>query len=240
MLEIKNLYKNYGDNKVLNGISTTIKKQEIVGIIGPSGSGKSTLLRCMNRLEEKSSGEILFKDKNLYDKKYNQNTLRSQMGMVFQSFNLFPHKKVIDNLIMAPINAKKMPKNEAIKKARELLGKVDLSDKENEYPTSLSGGQQQRIAIARSLAMEPEIMLFDEPTSALDPETIGEVLKVIQGLADQEMTMVIVSHEMGFIEDIATRVIFMDEGSIVEEGPPHQIFRNPKEDRTEKFLSKVL
>ncbi len=240
MLEIKNLKKDFGKTKVLKGINNTINKGEVVVVIGPSGSGKSTFLRCLNRLEEKTEGEILFQGKSLYDHKYNLSKLRAEMGMVFQQFNLFPHRNIIQNLIMAPTNVKGMTKKDAIEKGRDLLSKVNLLEKADVYPSSLSGGQQQRVAIARALAMEPELMLFDEPTSSLDPETVGEVLHVIRQLANDGMTMVIVTHEMGFAKEVGTRIIFMDEGRIIEEDIPQNLFNNPKEERTKAFLDKVL
>lgn len=240
MIRIKNLYKNFGGNRVLNGITTEIKKGEVVVVIGPSGSGKSTLLRCLNLLEMPTAGEIVFEEQNITDKKIDINQIRTKLGMVFQQFNLFPHKTVIENIMVSPIMVKKVSKEEAYLKAVSLLNRVGLLEKENAYPSSLSGGQQQRIAIARALAMEPDVMLFDEPTSALDPEMVGEVLNVMKQLANEGMTMVIVSHEMGFAREVGDRILFMDQGQILEEGPPEQLFNHPKNARTRDFLSKVL
>ncbi len=238
MIEIKNLVKRFGDNEVLKGITETIHDNEVVCVIGPSGSGKSTFLRCINLLEEPTSGEI-YLDGNLIEEK-TINETRARMGMVFQQFNLFPHKTVMGNLTLAPVKVKKMEKNAAETKAQELLEKVGLGDRGSSYPAELSGGQQQRVAIARALAMDPEIMLFDEPTSALDPEMVGEVLEVMKELAAQGMTMVIVTHEMGFAREAADRVFFMDQGYIMEQGTPEEIFENPQNERTKSFLSKVL
>ncbi|MDD6254582.1 MAG: amino acid ABC transporter ATP-binding protein [Eubacteriales bacterium] len=238
MIEIKNLVKRFGDNEVLKGITETIHDNEVVCVIGPSGSGKSTFLRCINLLEEPTSGEI-YLDGNLIEEK-TINETRARMGMVFQQFNLFPHKTVMGNLTLAPVKVKKMDKNAAETKAQELLEKVGLGDRGSSYPAELSGGQQQRVAIARALAMDPEIMLFDEPTSALDPEMVGEVLEVMKELAAQGMTMVIVTHEMGFAREAADRVFFMDQGYIMEQGTPEEIFENPQNERTKSFLSKVL
>ncbi|MDV4150671.1 amino acid ABC transporter ATP-binding protein [Clostridium sp. AL.422] len=240
MISVNNLHKYFGENKVLKGINENIKKGEVVVVIGPSGSGKSTFLRCLNLLEVPTDGEIIFEGKNITDKNTNINEVREKMGMVFQQFNLFPHKKVIENLTIAPINVKNKSKDEANKKAMELLDKVGLVDKADAYPASLSGGQKQRIAIARALAMEPDVMLFDEPTSALDPEMVGEVLNVMKDLAKEGMTMVVVTHEMGFAREVGDRIIFMDGGNIVEQGTPEEIFDNPKNARTKDFLSKVL
>lgn len=240
MIYTKNLHKSFGKNEVLKGIDEHIKKGEVVVVIGPSGSGKSTFLRCLNRLEEPTSGEIIFEDQNITDKKSDINKVREKMGMVFQQFNLFPHKKVIDNLTISPIQVKGKSKAEAIEKATELLNKVGLLEKADAYPASLSGGQKQRIAIARALAMEPDVMLFDEPTSALDPEMVGEVLSVMKSLAAEGMTMVVVTHEMGFAREVGDRILFMDGGVIVESGTPSQIFDNPQNERTKSFLSKVL
>ncbi|MDQ0272699.1 polar amino acid transport system ATP-binding protein [Cytobacillus purgationiresistens] len=237
---MKNLTKSYGDIEVLKDISTSIAPQEVVCIIGSSGSGKSTFLRCLNLLEEPTSGDILIEEKNIIDKSTNINKLRQQMGMVFQQFNLFPQKKVIENITLAPIKLKKKSKKEAETQALELLEKVGLSEKADAYPSNLSGGQQQRVAIARALAMEPHVMLFDEPTSALDPEMVGEVLRVMKQLAKEGMTMVIVTHEMGFAREVADRVIYIDGGRIVEEGSPRELFANPTHERTKAFLSKVL
>ncbi|HEX3015662.1 MAG TPA: amino acid ABC transporter ATP-binding protein [Desulfobacteria bacterium] len=240
MIEVKNLHKSFGQLEVLRGINLRVKAQEVVCVIGPSGSGKSTLLRCLNRLEEPTSGEIRIEGESLVDPKTEINKLRQRMGMVFQHFNLFPHKTVLENITMAPLFLRKKGKAEAESLAMDLLKKVGLTQKAQEYPRNLSGGQQQRVAIARALAMEPHVMLFDEPTSALDPEMIGEVLQVMKNLAQEGMTMVIVTHEMGFAREVADRVIFMDGGSIVEEGLPQDIFERAKNERTKSFLSKVL
>lgn len=240
MIEVKGLKKHFGDLEVLKGIDEHIKKGEKVAIIGPSGSGKSTFLRCLNLLEVPTDGDIFIEGVCITDKQTDVNKIREKMGMVFQQFNLFPHLNIIDNITLAPIKVKKMPKPEAEKLARELLERVGLADKETAYPAQLSGGQQQRIAIARALAMKPDIMLFDEPTSALDPEMVGEVLAVMKDLADAGMTMVVVTHEMGFAREVASRVLFMDEGIVQEEGLPEEIFENPKNERTKSFLSKVL
>ena len=240
MIEIKNLYKNFGDLQVLKGINDYIKKGEVVVVIGPSGSGKSTYLRCMNRMEEATSGQIIIDGKEITDKDVNLNLIRQKVGMVFQHFNLFPHMTVLENITLAPIKVKKMSIEEANKIAYNLLDKVGLRDKAEEYPNKLSGGQKQRIAIARALAMNPEVMLFDEPTSALDPEMVKEVLDVIKNLAKEGMTMVVVTHEMGFAREVGTRIAFMDEGIILEEGDPKTIFESPKEERTKIFFSKVL
>ena len=240
MIHVNNLHKSFGSNKVLKGIDEIIKKGEVVVVIGPSGSGKSTFLRCLNLLEEPTEGKIVFEGNNITDKNADINKIREKMGMVFQQFNLFPHKTVLENLTIAPINVKGKSKEKANKKAEELLKKVGLSEKADAYPASLSGGQKQRIAIARALAMEPDVMLFDEPTSALDPEMVGEVLNVMKDLAKEGMTMVVVTHEMGFAKEVGDRIIFMDEGKILEEGTPEEIFNNPKNARTKDFLSKVL
>lgn len=240
MINVNNLHKYFGENEVLKGIDETINKGEVVVVIGPSGSGKSTFLRCLNLLEEPTDGEIIFEGKNITDKNTNINKIREKMGMVFQQFNLFPHKTVLENLTIAPINVKNKSKEEAVKKANDLLKKVGLLDKANAYPSSLSGGQKQRIAIARALAMEPDVMLFDEPTSALDPEMVGEVLNVMKQLAKDGMTMVVVTHEMGFAKEVGSRIIFMDNGKIIEKGAPNEIFFNPKNSRTREFLSKIL
>ena len=240
MIRIKDLRKDFGDNRVLRGITNQIKKGEVVVVIGPSGSGKSTFLRCMNLLEMPTSGEIILEGQNITDPKIDINKIRTKLGMVFQQFNLFPHKTVVDNIMISPMLVKKVPREEAYKKAIALLNRVGLLEKENAYPSSLSGGQQQRIAIARALAMEPDVMLFDEPTSALDPEMVGEVLNVMKQLANDGMTMVIVSHEMGFAREVGDRILFMDEGQILEEGPPEQLFSHPQHPRTKDFLSKVL
>lgn len=240
MINVRNLYKSFGKNDVLKDINETIKKGEVVVIIGPSGSGKSTFLRCLNLLEEPTSGVINFEGEDITDKKADINKIREKMGMVFQQFNLFPHKTVMENLTIGPTKIKKISNDEAIKKGSELLEKVGLLDKKKVYPNSLSGGQKQRIAIARALAMEPDVMLFDEPTSALDPEMVGEVLNVMKSLAKDGMTMVVVTHEMGFAKEVGDRILFMDDGRIIEEGTPEEIFQNPKNSRTKDFLSKVL
>lgn len=240
MIHVNNLHKSFGKNDVLKGIDEHIKKGEVVVVIGPSGSGKSTFLRCLNLLEEPTSGKIIFEDNDITDKKVDINKIREKMGMVFQQFNLFPHKTVLENLTIAPIKVKGISKAQAEKKAMELLDRVGLSNKAKAYPSSLSGGQKQRIAIARALAMEPDVMLFDEPTSALDPEMVGEVLNVMKDLAKEGMTMVVVTHEMGFAKEVGDRIIFMDNGNIVEQGTPEEIFSNPKNPRTIDFLSKVL
>lgn len=241
MIKIKHLAKSFGENRVLKDINEEIKKGEVVVIIGPSGSGKSTLLRCLNLLEKPTEGEVIFDGTSLTNVKENKlNHLREKMGMVFQNFNLFPHKKVIDNMKIAPMKVKGIDERVAEKTAVELLRKVGLEEKAQAFPSSLSGGQQQRVAIARALAMNPEVMLFDEPTSALDPEMVGEVLSVIQDLAESGMTMVVVTHEMGFAKQVADRVLFMDGGYIVEQGTPEQIFNSPQHERTQDFLAKVL
>ncbi|WP_338631179.1 amino acid ABC transporter ATP-binding protein [Clostridium baratii] len=240
MIHVNNLHKSFGKNEVLKGINEHIKQGEVVVIIGPSGSGKSTFLRCLNLLEVPTKGEITFEGKNITDKKENINKIREKMGMVFQQFNLFPHKNVLENLCLAPINVKGLSKEEAKNKAMELLNRVGLVDKASAYPNSLSGGQKQRIAIARALCMEPDVMLFDEPTSALDPEMVGEVLSVMKSLANEGMTMIIVTHEMGFAKEVGDRILFMDEGKIMESGTPEEIFLNAKNQRTIDFLSKVL
>lgn len=240
MINIKNLHKSFDKNEVLKGIDFTINSGEVVVIIGPSGSGKSTFLRCLNLLEEPTSGTITFEETDLTAKETDINQLRQKMGMVFQNFNLFPHKTVLENLTISPIQVKKESKAVAEQKANDLLEQVGLSDKRDSFPNSLSGGQQQRVAIARALAMNPDVMLFDEPTSALDPEMVGEVLSVMKSLADSGMTMVIVTHEMGFAKEVADRVIFMDAGVIQETGTPEEIFNHPQNPRTQDFLSKVL
>lgn len=240
MIRVNNLHKSFEKNEVLKGINEHIEKGEVVVVIGPSGSGKSTFLRCLNLLEVPTSGEIIFEGKNITDKKVDINKIREKMGMVFQQFNLFPHKTVLDNLTIAPIKVKGVSKADAEKKAKELLDRVGLLNKADEYPSSLSGGQKQRIAIARALAMDPDVMLFDEPTSALDPEMVGEVLNVMKELAKEGMTMVVVTHEMGFAREVGDRILFMDKGNIMEEGTPEEIFSNPKNPRTIDFLSKVL
>nr|WP_315045443.1 amino acid ABC transporter ATP-binding protein [uncultured Leptotrichia sp.] len=240
MIKIKNLEKTYGDLKVLKGISTDIKEGEVISIIGPSGSGKSTFLRCINRLEEPTNGEIDIEGENIVSPKVDINKIREKVGMVFQHFNLFPHKTVLENITIGPIKLKKVSQEEAEKIAISLLDKVGLEDKKDVYPNKLSGGQKQRVAIARALAMNPKIILFDEPTSALDPEMIGEVLEVMKDLAKEGMTMIVVTHEMGFARTVANRVFFMDQGTILEDGSPKEIFENPKEERTKEFLDKVL
>lgn len=240
MIEVKGLCKSFGDLKVLKGIDDSINKGEVVVVIGPSGSGKSTYLRCINYMEEATQGQILIDGVDITDKSIDINEIRQKVGMVFQHFNLFPHMTVLENITLAPIQVKKMSEEEAKEIAYKLLDKVGLKEKANEYPNKLSGGQKQRIAIARALAMNPEVMLFDEPTSALDPEMVKEVLEVIKELAQEGMTMMIVTHEMGFAKEVGTRLVFMDEGKILEQGNPKEIFENPKEERTKLFLSKVL
>ena len=240
LIKTADLHKSFGDNHVLCGVNTEIKKGEVLVVIGPSGSGKSTFLRCLNRLEEPTGGTIYLDGNDITDPKCNINIHRQKMGMVFQQFNLFPHMTVLKNLTVAPMKLKKMPKEEAEKLAMELLKRVGLEEKALAYPSSLSGGQKQRVAIVRALAMNPEIMLFDEPTSALDPEMVGEVLDVMKGLAREGMTMVVVTHEMGFAKEVADRVIFMADGNIVEEGTPDAIFTNPQNLRTQQFLQSIL
>ena len=237
---VKDLVKKFGENTVLNNINTTINEGDVVCIIGPSGSGKSTFLRCLNRLEETTSGSILISGDDLTAEKTNLNQIRQHIGMVFQHFNLFPHLSILENIILAPMDLKKMSRKEAEAQAILLLESVGLADKKHAWPESLSGGQKQRVAIARALAMEPDIMLFDEPTSALDPEMVGDVLNVMKRLAKQGMTMVIVTHEMGFAKEVANRVMFIDEGNFLEDGTPEQIFNNPQNERTKDFLNKVL
>lgn len=239
-VRVRNLCKSFGSLEVLKNINLTVEEGEVVVLIGPSGSGKSTLLRCLNRLEESTSGEITVDGNRISDKTINISKVRENIGMVFQQFNLFPHLTVKKNIMMAPVDRKKMSRAEAESRALELLERVGLSDKADSYPHQLSGGQQQRIAIARALAMNPDIMLFDEPTSALDPEMVGEVLAIMKKLAEDGMTMVVVTHEMGFARDVADRVIFMSDGNIIEEGTPEEIFTNPKESRTRDFLNRVL
>ena len=239
MLKVKSLYKSFGDIEVLKGISTEINQGEVVCIIGPSGSGKSTFLRCLNRLEEANKGEIIFDGQIIYGRDVNINRIREEMGMVFQGFNLFPHLTVIKNIILAPMLVKGLSKEEAYSIGKSLLAKVGLEDKIDAYPDQLSGGQKQRVAIARALAMSPKVMLVDEPTSALDPEMVGEVLQVMKSLALEGMTMVVVTHEMGFAREVATRVIFMDEGVIVEEGSPEEIFNDSTHQRTQEFLKRI-
>ena len=240
MIRVSNLHKSFGKNDVLKGIDEHIEKGEVVVVIGPSGSGKSTFLRCLNLLEEPTSGKIIFEGNDITDKKVDINKIREKMGMVFQQFNLFPHKTVLENLTIAPIKVKGLSKSEAEKKAMELLDRVGLTNKAKSYPSSLSGGQKQRIAIARALAMEPDVMLFDEPTSALDPEMVGEVLGVMTELAQSGMTMIVVTHEMGFAKQVASRVLFLADSKIAEEGTPDQIFNNPQTPRLKDFLNKVL
>lgn len=240
MIHVHNLQKQFGESHVLRGISCDIAPNEVVCIIGPSGSGKSTFLRCINALETLSGGEIDVNGFAIHDQRTDLNKMRESVGMVFQRFNLFPHMTVLENIIMAPMDVKKLSRADATLRAEKLLRKVGLLDKTDAYPNSLSGGQQQRVAIARALAMEPKIMLFDEPTSALDPELVGEVLAVMKALAHEGMTMVVVTHEMGFAREVADRVMFIDQGIIQEEGAPQQIFTNPTNPRTRAFLSKVL
>ena len=240
MIDVIDLKKNFGDNEVLKGINMTINKGDIVVVIGPSGSGKSTFLRCLNCMEDPTSGKIIFEGVDIADPKVDINIHRRKMGMVFQHFNLFNNKTVLENIMLAPVELKLMTKDEASKKADELLARVGLPDKANAYPDMLSGGQKQRIAIARSLAMNPDVMLFDEPTSALDPEMVGEVLELMKELAQSGMTMVVVTHEMGFAREVATRVLFIDDGKIQEENTPKEFFANPKNPRLKDFLSKVL
>jgi len=239
MIEIKGLKKSFGDLHVLKGIDLHIDEREVVVIIGPSGSGKSTLLRCINFLEEPTGGTITV-DGIPMDSEANVNRVREEVGMVFQRFNLFPHMTVLDNITLAPMKVRKIERSRAEQTAQDLLDRVGLGDKADAYPNQLSGGQQQRVAIARALAMQPKVMLFDEPTSALDPEMVGEVLDVMQRLAESGMTMIIVTHEMGFAREVGTRLLFVDGGYIVEEGPPREVFEHPKEERTRAFLSKIL
>lgn len=240
MIKVNDLHKSFNGHEVLTGLNEQINDGEVVVVIGPSGSGKSTFLRCLNLLETPDSGEIWVNDQQINAPKVNVNQIRQKMGMVFQHFNLFPHLTVMENITLAPVKLKKMTKEQAEAKGMELLKIVGLAEKANAYPGQLSGGQKQRIAIARSLAMEPEIMLFDEPTSALDPEMVGEVLDVMKNLAKSGMTMVVVTHEMGFAREVSTRILFMDEGTILEQGTAEEIFGNPQNDRTKLFLSKVL
>ncbi|MDH1314834.1 amino acid ABC transporter ATP-binding protein [Shewanella xiamenensis] len=240
MINITNLHKSYGDNAVLKGINEHIRQGEVVSVIGPSGSGKSTFLRCINLLENPTQGDIEIEGQSITAKDACVDKLRQKVGMVFQNFNLFPHKTVLQNITLAPVSLKLMTQAEADNKAQALLTQVGLQDKANAYPSSLSGGQKQRVAIARALAMEPDLMLFDEPTSALDPEMVGDVLDVMKDLAQKGMTMVIVTHEMGFARDVSDRVIFMDGGYVVESNIPEELFTRPKEARTQSFLSKVL
>ncbi|MGE7915681.1 amino acid ABC transporter ATP-binding protein [Lysinibacillus xylanilyticus] len=240
MIKIEDLHKSYGQNEVLKGISTEIKEKEVIAIIGPSGSGKSTFLRCLNLLEEPTSGKITIAGDVLTDKGTDIMKIREEVGMVFQHFHLFPHKTVIENLTYAPINVKGMDKTAAIKKAEDLLTKVGLFEKRNEYPNRLSGGQKQRVAIARALAMDPKVILFDEPTSALDPEMVKEVLAVMKNLADTGMTMLIVTHEMGFAREVADRILFLDGGKLIEDASPKEFFTAPSTQRAKDFLEKVL
>ncbi len=240
MIRVENLHKRFGDNEVLTGIDENIEKGEVVVIIGPSGSGKSTFLRCLNLLEVPDEGKVFLDDQQINAPGVDVNKVRQKMGMVFQHFNLFPHLTVRENITLAPVKLGKMNKEQADAKAMELLQMVGLTDKADSYPSQLSGGQKQRIAIVRSLAMEPEVMLFDEPTSALDPEMVGEVLDVMRDLAESGMTMVVVTHEMGFAREVGSRLFFMDQGCIMEQGVPAEVFANPQNDRTKQFLSKVL
>lgn len=240
MIEVKNLHKSFGSLEVLKGIDCYIEEKEVLCVIGPSGSGKSTFLRCLNMLETLTSGDVIIDGKNLANSATDINDVRTEIGMVFQQFNLFPHKTVLENIILAPQKVRKLSFENAKQRALTLLNKVGLSDKSDMYPVQLSGGQQQRVAIARALAMEPKIMLFDEPTSALDPELVGEVLEVMKQLALEGMTMVVVTHEMGFAREVGDRVLFMDGGHIVEENHPERIFTEPKSERTREFLNKIL
>jgi amino acid ABC superfamily ATP binding cassette transporter, ABC protein len=240
VIKVSNLKKSYGDKLVLKEVNTEIQDGSVVVVIGPSGSGKSTFLRCLNRLEEVDSGNIFYDDIELTSKTVDIDKMRQHIGMVFQHFNLFPHKSILDNITLAPISLNLMSRADAEKKGMELLKRMGLEDKATVYPSSLSGGQKQRVAIARALAMEPKVMLFDEATSALDPEMVGEVLNVMKDLAKEGMTMIVVTHEMGFAKEVADRVLFMEEGIIYEDGTPDEIFNNPKEKRTQEFLSKVL
>ncbi|MFD1018939.1 amino acid ABC transporter ATP-binding protein [Thalassobacillus hwangdonensis] len=240
MIRVEKLNKSFGDLHVLKDIDFTVKESEVVVLIGASGSGKSTMLRCLNFLEMKNSGKVIIEDKDINPKKENLNKVRQRVGMVFQHFNLFPHKTVLGNVIEAPLQVKKMKKPEAVEVGKKLLDKVGLADKADVYPSKLSGGQKQRVAIARALAMKPEIMLFDEPTSALDPELVGEVLATMKDLAKEGMTMVVVTHEMGFAREVADKVVYMHDGRIVETGEPNELFDNPKETRTQEFLSSIL
>ena len=240
MIYVEDLHKFFGDNHVLRGVNQHITKGEKLVVIGPSGSGKSTFLRCLNLLEMPSSGKVIFEGTDIMQRGVDINHIRQRMGMVFQQFNLFPHKTVLENITLAPVHLKVMTKEQANQRAMELLERVGLPEKANAYPASLSGGQKQRIAIVRALAMNPDVMLFDEPTSALDPEMVGEVLDVMKDLARDGMTMVVVTHEMGFAREVGDRVLFMDEGLVVEEGTPGEIFENPQQQRTQDFLKKVL
>ena len=240
MIKTEKLTKSFGDKQVLKGIDEQINSGEVVVIIGPSGSGKSTFLRCMNLLEEPTSGNVIFEGQEINKKGVDIDSIRTKMGMVFQGFNLFPHLTVLDNIMIGPQQVKKVPKDKAEAIARKLLARMGMSEKADVYPQSLSGGQKQRIAIARALAMEPDMMLFDEPTSALDPEMVGEVLQVMKDLAMEGMTMVVVTHEMGFAKEVGDRILFMDDGQVMEQGTPDEIFNHPKSERTKDFLSKVL
>ena len=240
MIQLKNIQKSFGKNEVLKDINLNIKKGEIVAILGPSGSGKSTLLRCINLLEQPNGGEIIYNSENILNKKCDINKVRQNIGMVFQNFNLFPNMTVLENIIVAPTKVKKVSKEEAISDALNLLDRVGLLEKKNDYPSQLSGGQKQRIAIARALAMKPDMILFDEPTSALDPEMVKEVLDVMKELAKEGMTMVVVTHEIGFAKEVANKVVFMDEGYILEEATPKEIFENTKNIRTKQFFDKVI
>ncbi len=240
MIEVKDLHKYFGELQVLKGITETIKDAEVVCVVGPSGSGKSTFLRCLNLLEDPTEGEIILDGEVINSKEADINKIRQKMGMVFQSFNLFPNMNTLENVMLAPVQTGKMKRDEAKEKAKELLTRVGLADKFEVYPSSLSGGQQQRAAIARALAMEPEVMLFDEPTSALDPEMVGEVLDVMKSLAEEGMTMVIVTHEMGFAREVADRIFFIDEGIIMEQGTPTELFDHTKTERAKNFFSKIL
>lgn len=240
MIKTEKLTKSFGDKQVLKGIDEQINSGEVVVIIGPSGSGKSTFLRCMNLLEEPTSGKVIFEGQEINKKGVDIDSIRTKMGMVFQGFNLFPHLTVLDNIMIGPQQVKKVPKDKAEAIARKLLMRMGMSEKADVYPQSLSGGQKQRIAIARALAMEPDMMLFDEPTSALDPEMVGEVLQVMKDLAMEGMTMVVVTHEMGFAKEVGDRILFMDDGQVMEQGTPDEIFNHPKSERTKDFLSKVL
>ncbi|AOZ88892.1 peptide ABC transporter ATP-binding protein [Bacillus xiamenensis] len=240
MITVKNLKKSFGENEVLKDINAVIEEKEVVCVIGPSGSGKSTFLRCLNKLEDITAGEVVVNGHTITDPKVNINKVRQEVGMVFQHFNLFPHKTVLENITIAPIKVKGVEKKAAVEKAIDLLEKVGLKDKAKSYPNQLSGGQKQRVAIARALAMDPKVLLFDEPTSALDPEVVGDVLAVMKQLAVEGMTMIVVTHEMGFAREVGDRVIFMDGGYIVEEDKPEALFGNPQHERTKLFLSKVL
>ena len=240
ILEVNDLHKSYGDHEVLKGISTTIKKGDVLALIGPSGCGKSTFLRSLNLLEVPTSGHVLFEGTDMTDASVDINHVREKIGMVFQQFNLFPNMTIRENIMLAPVKLGKMTKEEAAKKAEDLLARIGLADKADAYPAQLSGGQKQRIAIVRSLAMNPDVILFDEPTSALDPEMVGEVLELMKQLAQEGMTMVVVTHEMGFAREVADRVMFVDEGRVKEQGTPEEFFANPKDERLKEFLSKVL